>query len=104
MSKLAALYPGDYKASIFYALSLSILAGPADKTYSKQLKAGAILEALFRKEPRHPGIIHYIIHTYDFPQLAPHVLEATRAYARFATRPAHAFSYLYTPWIVGRIE
>jgi len=99
MSKVAARYPEDSEASIFYALSLAISADPADKTYSKQLKAGAILEALFRKEPRHPGVAHYIIHTYDFPPLAPRALAAARAYAKIAPDSPHALhmpSHIFT--------
>jgi hypothetical protein len=79
MSKVAARYPTDSEASIFYALSLAMSAELSDRTYAKQLKAGAILERLFRKEPHHPGVAHYIIHTYDFPLLAPRALVAARA-------------------------
>ncbi len=99
MSKVAARYPEDSEASIFYALSLAISADPTDKTYAKQLKSGAILEALFRKEPRHPGVAHYIIHTYDFPPLAPRALAAARAYARIAPDSPHALhmpSHIFT--------
>jgi hypothetical protein len=99
MSKVAARYPADSEASIFYALSLAMSAGLADKTYAKQLKAGAILENLFRKEPRHPGVAHYIIHSYDFPPLAPRALAAARAYAKIAPDSPHAHhmpSHIFT--------
>lgn len=99
MSKLAARYPADIEASIFYALSLAMTADLADKTYAKQLKAGAILENLFRKEPRHPGLAHYIIHSYDFPPLAARALVAARAYAKIAPDSPHALhmpSHIFT--------
>ena len=99
MSKVAARYPADNEASIFYALSLAMSADLADKTYAKQLKAGAILENLFRKEPRHPGVAHYIIHSYDFPPLAPRALVAARAYAKIAPDSPHALhmpSHIFT--------
>lgn len=99
MSKVAARYPADSEASIFYALSLAMSADLADKTYAKQLKAGAILENLFRKEPRHPGVAHYIIHSYDFPPLAPRALVAARAYAKIAPDSPHALhmpSHIFT--------
>ena len=99
MSKIAARYPADTEASIFYALSLAMSADLADKTYAKQLRAGAILEALFRKEPRHPGLAHYIIHSYDFPPLAPRALVAARTYAKIAPDSPHALhmpSHIFT--------
>jgi len=99
MSKIAARYPTDSEAPIFYALSLAMSANLTDKTYSRQLKAGAILERLFRKEPWHPGIAHYLIHSYDFPALAPRALAAARAYAKIAPDSPHALhmpSHIFT--------
>lgn len=99
MSKVAARYPDDSEASIFYALSLAMSADLTDKTYAKQLEAGAILERVFRKEPQHPGVAHYIIHSYDFPPLAPRALAAARAYAMIAPASPHALhmpSHIFT--------
>jgi tetratricopeptide (TPR) repeat protein len=90
MSRLSAAYPDDHEALIFYALALSGAADPADKTYSRQLKAGAILEKLFAQEPDHPGLAHYIIHTYDFPPLAPRAIAAARRYSEIAPSAPHA--------------
>src|SRR5262249_9052080 len=70
MEGVAAKYPDDREAQIFYALALAAAEEPTDKTYAARLKAGAILEKLFREEPEHPGLAHYIIHTYDVPPLA----------------------------------
>ena len=63
---------------------------PADKTYADQLKAGAILEKLWRAQPDHPGMAHYIIHSYDVPALAPRAVAAARRYAKIAPDAPHA--------------
>lgn len=101
MAQLAGTYRSDPEASIFYALSLAAAADPTDKTYADQLKAGAILERLWTTEPDHPGIAHYIIHTYDAPPLAGRALAAARRYAAIAPdvphalhMPAHTFTRL----------
>lgn len=90
MSNLASAYPDDHEAAIFYALALAAAADPADKTYAKQLKAGAILEKLFAEQPDHPGLAHYIIHSYDFPPLAPKAVDAARRYSKIAPSAPHA--------------
>jgi len=90
MKVLAAEYPDDVEASIFYALALAQSADPADKTYASQLAAGAILEKLALKYPNHPGIAHYIIHSYDFPPLASHALHAANSYSMIAPSMPHA--------------
>ena len=90
MAKVAEKYSADTEASIFYALSLSMSADLNDKSYAKQLKAGSILEKLFAKQPQHPGLAHYIIHSYDFPPLAPRALDAARRYAKIAPDAPHA--------------
>jgi len=71
-------------------LALDAAADPADKTYINQRKAGALLTALYPDEPNHPGIIHYIIHSYDYPELAELALPAARKYASIAPSSAHA--------------
>ena len=83
-------YPGDKEAAIFYALALDGAADPADKSYRNQRKAGAILTSLYPNEPNHPGIVHYIIHSYDYPELAAMALPAARKYASLAPSSAHA--------------
>ncbi|MEO8111921.1 MAG: tetratricopeptide repeat protein [Ginsengibacter sp.] len=99
MEKLHASYPDDKEAAIFYALSLDAAANPTDKTYLNQKKAAAILKALYAVEPNHPGIIHYLIHTYDYPGLAILALPAARKYAEVAPSSAHALhmpSHIFT--------
>jgi len=78
------------EASIFYALALAQAAPPTDKSYSELLKAGTILEPLFVAHPDHPGLAHYIIHSYDVPPLAARALDAARRYARIAPSAPHA--------------
>jgi tetratricopeptide (TPR) repeat protein len=90
MEKIYRQYSNDKEAAIFYALSLDGAADPADKSYSNQRKAGAILTALYPGEPNHPGIVHYIIHSYDYPELAALALPAARKYASIAPSSAHA--------------
>lgn len=90
MKNLSEKYPNDKEATIFYALALDAAADPADKTYAKQKKAGQILNGLYPNAPYHPGIIHYIIHTYDYPELAEQALPAAQKYASVASASAHA--------------
>jgi len=90
MNELAIQQPADTEAMIFYAISLTASAPPTDKTYANQLKAGAILESLWAKQPNHPGIAHYIIHTYDYPALADKARAAAERYASIAPSAAHA--------------
>ena len=90
MADVAAKYPDDHEAQIFYALAVAASEDPADKTYAGRLQAGAILEKLFEEEPTHPGIAHYIIHTYDVPALADRALVAARRYSEIAPDAPHA--------------
>jgi hypothetical protein len=90
MGNVAAKYPDDHEAQIFYALALAFAANPNDKSYADQLKAGAILEKLFAQQPSHPGLAHYIIHAYDVPALADRALAAAKRYAAIAPDAPHA--------------
>jgi hypothetical protein len=90
MEKVAAKYTDDPEARIFYALSLDQTNLPTDKTYANLLKAAAILEKEFATQPDHPGIAHYIIHSYDVPSLAPKALDAAERYAKIAPDAPHA--------------
>ena len=90
MEALAARYPQDREAAIFYALALNITLNPNDKTYANQLKAAAILEPVFKEQPTHPGVAHYLIHSYDFPPIADKGLDAAKRYAGIAPSAPHA--------------
>ena len=90
MANLATHYPQDDEAQILYALVLDATALPSDKTFANQLKAAAMLEPLVKKLPNHPGATHYLIHTYDYAELAEKGLPAARAYASIAPSVPHA--------------
>ena len=90
MEALAARYPDDDEAQILYAITLNVAASPNDKTYANQLKGAAILEPIFKRQPRHPGAAHYLIHLYDTPALAEKGLDAARRYAAIAPAAPHA--------------
>ncbi len=92
-------FPDDKEAAVFYALALDAAADPTDKTFSKQKKAGDLLKALYPGQPTHPGIAHYLIHTYDYPGLAQLALHPARNYAAIAPSSAHALhmpSHIFT--------
>lgn len=90
MEQITERYPEDSEASIFYALALNATALPADKTYANQLKAAAVLERVFAVHPDHPGVAHYLIHSYDYPSIARQGLNAARRYASIAPDAPHA--------------
>lgn len=90
MAKVTAAFPDDSEAAIFYALALTQNALPTDKTYANLLEAGRILEQQLVTHPDHPGIAHYIIHSYDVPALADRALAAARRYAKLAPAVPHA--------------
>ena len=90
MERIATKYPDDPEAAAFYALAIDQNALPTDKTFANQLKAAAILERLFRIEPDHPGVTHYLIHSYDTPPLAARGLPYARRYAELAPDAPHA--------------
>jgi hypothetical protein len=99
MQALSQRYPQDTEAEIFYALSLDMTADLSDKTYANQLKAAAILERLNRLQPEHPGIAHYLIHSYDYPAIADRGVGAARRYAKVAPDNPHALhmpSHIFT--------
>lgn len=90
MEGVAAKYPDDVEAQILYALALNITIVPTDKSFANQRKAAAILEPLFKKYPNHPGVAHYLIHTYDYAELAEKGLPPARVYGAIAPSVPHA--------------
>jgi tetratricopeptide (TPR) repeat protein len=90
MEALAQRYPEDDEAQISYAITLNVAASPNDKTYANQLKGAAILEPIFKRQPRHPGVAHYLIHLYDTPALAEKGLDAAKRYSQIAPAAPHA--------------
>ena len=90
MEKVYAKYPDDHEAAAFYALSLLAAEPDHDKTNASRKQAAAVLEKLFAEEPNHPGVAHYLIHTYDKPDMAQLGLPAARKYAQLAPAAPHA--------------
>jgi tetratricopeptide (TPR) repeat protein len=90
MAEVAGRYPDDDETQIYYALTLDVAASPSDKTYANQLKAAAILEGIFKRQPQHPGVAHYLIHTYDYPPIAEKGVDAAQRYAKIAEAAPHA--------------
>ena len=105
MGALSARFPDDAEVSIAHALALVMAAPPTDKTYANLLRAGEILEREYARQPRHPGVSHYLIHAYDVPALAPKGVAAAERYAALAADAPHALhmpSHIFTR--VGRWE
>jgi tetratricopeptide (TPR) repeat protein len=101
MEKLTMKYPTDDEAAVFYALALLGAASPTDQSYTNQKIAGAILERIFKKQPDHPGVAHYIIHSYDNAVMASRAIAAARHYSKIAPlvphvqhMPSHIFTRL----------
>jgi hypothetical protein len=101
MEKVTQRNPDDHEAATFYALSLLAADPGHDKSNGYRKKAAAVLEKLFAEEPNHPGVAHYLIHTYDKPDMAQQGLPAARRYAQIAPvaphalhMPAHIFARL----------
>jgi hypothetical protein len=90
MGEAARSNPEDTEVQVFYALSLIAIAPPEDATHANQKRAAAILEAVYRAQPQHPGAAHYLIHAYDNAELAPRGLAAARAYSKIAPSAPHA--------------
>ena len=99
MRALHEKLPDNVEVMVFYALSLLGSASPEDQAYRAQLKATSILEPLMEKNPDHPGVAHYIIHSYDYPSLAERALAAARHYDDIAPWVPHALhmpTHIYT--------
>jgi tetratricopeptide (TPR) repeat protein len=96
---LAARYPDDDEAQIFSALYIAGTQSQADQTFAAYLKAAAILEKQFVTYPDHPGVAHYLIHSYDAPPIAQQGLPAAQRYASIAPAAPHALhmpSHIFT--------
>jgi tetratricopeptide (TPR) repeat protein len=99
MEAVAAKYPDDDEAQIAYAITLNTSASPGDKSYAQQLKGAALLEPISKRLPQHPGVTHYLIHLYDYPETAGKGLDAANRYAKIAPAAPHAQhmpSHIYT--------
>jgi len=90
MQAIAEKFPADTEARIFHAVTMVANAPPTDLTFAQQKKAADILTSLYRQQPKHPGLAHYIIHAFDSPPLAQFALDAARQYAAIAPAAPHA--------------
>jgi hypothetical protein len=99
VEQLHERFPDDREVTAFYGLALITAASPKDKTYAKQKKAAALLQQVFTAQPDHPGASHYIIHSFDYPELAELGLPAARNYSEIAPAAPHALhmpSHIFT--------
>jgi len=101
MRQLYDKFPNDFEVEAFYAFAVLAVgyATPTDTTLSKQLEAAALLEKLWKQNPNHPGVVHYLIHCYDYPDLAERGLAAARSYGSIAPWVPHALhmpSHIFT--------
>lgn len=99
MAQVARDNPKDTEAQVFYALALIATAPLEDRSHANQKRAADILEPIYRDHPDHPGVAHYLIHTYDSTELAPRGLAAARAYSKIAPSAPHALhmpSHIFT--------
>ncbi len=96
---VARRFPDDDEAQIFSAIYLTATQSPSEKTFASALKAAAILEVQFKKHPDHPGVAHYLIHSYDYPPIAERGLNAAKRYSEIAPSAPHALhmpSHIFT--------
>jgi tetratricopeptide (TPR) repeat protein len=99
MKRIVDRFPDDTEAKIFHAIFRVANAPPTDMTFAQQKEAAAVLTRLYREQPRHPGLAHYIIHAFDSPPLANLALDAARQYAAIAPAAPHALhmpSHIFT--------
>jgi hypothetical protein len=99
MEQVYERYPEDREAAVFYALALNASALKADKSFANQRKAAAILNNIWKEEPNHPGVVHYLIHSDDSPEFAAAGLDAAICYSKIAPSVPHALhmpSHIFT--------
>jgi hypothetical protein len=99
LAGIVSRHPEDTEAKIFQAMFMVATAAPTDLTFAQQKRAAAILTEMYRQQPQHPGLAHYIIHAFDSPSLAQYALDAARQYASIAPAAPHALhmpSHIFT--------
>ena len=90
-------YHGNHEVASFYALALlgSVPEGRDEKIYGQ---GALIADEVLRENPRHPGALHYLIHSYDDPGHAHLALDVANRYAKVAPDASHALhmpSHIY---------
>ncbi|HLA69590.1 MAG TPA: hypothetical protein VJN65_07795 [Bacteroidota bacterium] len=104
MEQITKAYPDDREAAILYALALDATALKSDKTFANNKKAGETLLKVFKEQPDHPGVAHYIIHSYDSPQLASLGLGCKEVCGNCSSgpsRPPHGVAHIRKAWTLG---
>jgi tetratricopeptide (TPR) repeat protein len=99
MEQVYLRYPEDREAGVFYALALNATALPTDKTFANKRKAAEILDKVWKEQPNHPGVVHYLIHSDDTAKFAQAGLDAAICYAKIAPEVPHALhmpSHIFT--------
>jgi tetratricopeptide (TPR) repeat protein len=99
MEQVYLKYPEDREAGVFYALALNATALPTDKTFANKSKAAEILDKVWKEQPNHPGVVHYLIHSDDTAKFAQAGLDAAICYAKIAPEVPHALhmpSHIFT--------
>src|SRR5262249_20678007 len=99
MEQVYLKYPEDREATVFYALALNATALPTDKTFANKSRAAELLNKVWKEQPNHPGVVHYLIHSDDSAQFAQAGLDAAICYAKIAPDVPHALhmpSHIFT--------
>jgi tetratricopeptide (TPR) repeat protein len=88
MAALHARYTDDVDATAFHALAVLGTAHEG-RDFTIYMRAAALLEEVLPANPRHPGVLHYLIHAYDDPAHAPLGMRAARVYGSVAPDAGH---------------
>lgn len=90
LDQMARQFPEDDEIRVFEALALLGSLGEGNRNPEVSLKAGALATTVFKKNPKHPGAAHYILHAYDDGEHNAMALDAARVYAKIASASSHA--------------
>ena len=97
MRRMHEKYPADDEVTAFYALAL-LGTSHGGRDVAIYMKAAALVEQVYARNPQHPGAAHYLIHSYDDPVHAPLGLRFADAYSKIAPAASHALhmpSHIY---------
>jgi tetratricopeptide (TPR) repeat protein len=97
MKRMLDKYPADDEVRSFYALAL-LGTSHGGRDFSIYMRAAALVEQVYARNPQHPGAAHYLIHAYDDPVHAPLGQRYADAYSKIAPAASHALhmpSHIY---------
>src|SRR5690348_285367 len=89
LAEIHRKFPGDVDGTAFFALA-TLGTAEHGRDFATYMRAAAVLEEAFPQHPRHPGLVHYLIHCYDDSVHAPLGLRAARIYSKIAPEAGHA--------------